>query len=343
MARLSIKRFAREIGLSVGTVSAALNGLPSVKAETAHYVRKKALEYGYAPNPWARKMQDRASRLFAIVLPRRPTNLTNTLTQEILDALRQEGFAATVYYIDDATEVDLYRTPADGFLLVSSGFPRLRASLDAREIPYVVVDPRDREADAGTISYGPAILLDRHGAAREAAEILYDAGCARFLFCGDPAGPKYEGYAERVHELTGDGAIVVVDSVSGRTAGGDHMRGIVLGRSERRRPAGRAERAVAPPGIWVAGLRDMAALIRVCDRNGIEIGRDLYSLYWGAHFHELPGFDDLSYIGEPARGFFTALINWAHDPQRAPAEPVHAKLQAQIRASVRLSTSTGAF
>jgi len=333
MARLSIKRFAREIGLSVGTVSAALNGLPSVKAETAEYVRRKALEYGYAPNPWARKMQDRASRLFALVLPHRPTNLTNTLTQEILDALRQEGFAATVYYIDDATEVDLYRTPADGFMLVSSGFPQLRAALAAREIPHLVVDPRGSEADAGTLPYGPAILLDRHAAAREAAGILHDAGCMCFLFGGEPEGPKYEGYAQRIGELTGDGSVVAVDSATGRTAAGDHIRDLVPGRNGH---------GGAAPGIWAAGLRDMAALVRLCDRNGIEIGRDLYSLYWGAHFHELPGFDDLSYIGEPSNDFFAALINWAHDPQRATAEPVHVKLQAQIRASVRLSTSTGA-
>jgi DNA-binding LacI/PurR family transcriptional regulator len=334
MARLSIKRFAREIGLSVGTVSAALNGLPSVKAETAEYVRRKALEYGYAPNPWARKMQDRASRLFALVLPHRPTNLTNTLTQEILDALRQEGFASTVYYVDDAAEVDLYRTPADGFMLVSSGFPKLRAALETREIPYLVVDPRDPQADAGTLPYAPAILLDRHAAAREAADLLHDAGCTRFLFGGDPEGTKYDGYVQRIRELTGSESVVTVDAASGLTAGGDHIRDIVLG------PHGRAPGA--PPGIWVAGLRDMAALVRVCDRSGIEIGRDLYSLYWGAHFYELPGFDELSYIGEPTNDFFAALIDWAHDPQRGPGEPVRVRLQARIRASVSLSTSTGA-
>lgn len=328
MAGLSIKRFAREIGLSVGTVSAALNELPSVKAETAEYVRRKALEYGYAPNPWARKMQDRASRLFALVLPHIPTNLTNTLTQEILDALRQEGFAATVYYVDDAAEVDLYRTPTDGFMLVSSDFPNLRAALETKEIPYLVIDPREAEADPGTLPYGPAIVLDRHAAAREAANLLHDAGCTRFLFGGDPEGTKYDGYAGRIRELTGSESVVTVDAASGLTAGGDHIRDIVLG------PHGRAPGA--PPGIWVGGLRDMAALVRVCDRSGIEIGRDLYSLYWGAHFRELPGFEDLSYIGEPMEKFFTTLTEWARDPRRASRGPVRARMQAQIRASMGL-------
>lgn len=330
MARLSIKKFAREIGLSVGTVSAALNGMDSVKAETAEYVRRKAHEYGYAPNPWARKMQNRASRLFAIVLPRGPTNLTNTLTQEILDVLRQEGFASTVYYIEDADEVDIYRTPVDGFIFISASFPRLRASLKTREIPYLVIDPEYARLNTDSQSDGPAILLDRRAAAREAADILHRAGCSHFFFVGPAQGPKYDGYAERVGELTGDSSVVVIDPRSGLTSGGDHIHDLVVGANAQ---------GSAPAGIWAAGLRDMAALMRVCDKSGIEIGRDIYTLYWGAHFRELPGFEDLSYIGEPTDDFFAALLDWAHDPKNTAREPVWVTLEAQLRSSVRLPAS----
>ncbi len=334
MARLSIKKFAREIGLSVGTVSAALNGMDSVKAETAEYVRRKAHEYGYAPNPWARKMQDRASRLFAIVLPREPTNLTNTLTQEILDVLRQEGSAATVYYIEDADEIDIYRTPVDGFIFVSSSFPRLGTALKERNIPYLVIDPEYARLNTEPPAEDPVILLDRRAAAREAADVLHRAGCNRFFFVGPAQGPKYDGYVERVAEFAVGDAVVAIDPATGLDAGGGHIRDLIVDSTVQ---------DSAPAGVWVAGLRDMAALIRVCDTSGIEIGNHIYSLYWGAHFRELPGFDDLSYIGEPTDGFFAAVLDWAHDPRNAGPKPVWVTLEAQLRSSVRLPASPSVF
>lgn len=66
---MSIVRLARDLGLSISTVSRALNGYDDVSKETKQRVFKRAREIGYRPNPGARRLKSGKSSLVGVVLP----------------------------------------------------------------------------------------------------------------------------------------------------------------------------------------------------------------------------------------------------------------------------------
>lgn len=67
--KTDIKSIAKRAGLSVGTVSMALNDSPLVKATTKERVRAVAAEMGYVPNIIAQVVSNRHNRAVGIVLP----------------------------------------------------------------------------------------------------------------------------------------------------------------------------------------------------------------------------------------------------------------------------------
>src|SRR2546430_16853348 len=66
---MSIVLLARDLGLSISTVSRALNGYHDVAPATKQRVLKRAREIGYRPNPGARRLKSRKSSLVRVILP----------------------------------------------------------------------------------------------------------------------------------------------------------------------------------------------------------------------------------------------------------------------------------
>jgi LacI family transcriptional regulator len=66
---MSIVALARELGLSVSTVSRALNGYEDVSPATRQRVLKCAKETGYRPNPRARSLKSGKTSLVGVILP----------------------------------------------------------------------------------------------------------------------------------------------------------------------------------------------------------------------------------------------------------------------------------
>jgi len=66
---MGIRRLARELNLSIGTVSRALNDQPDVKAETRARVKQAALKSGYVPNQSGRSLRKGTTGMVAALLP----------------------------------------------------------------------------------------------------------------------------------------------------------------------------------------------------------------------------------------------------------------------------------
>jgi LacI family transcriptional regulator len=66
---MSIKQLAQELGLSISTVSRALNGYTDVSAATRSRVMRHADMLGYQPHPGARSMKSGKSNTIGIILP----------------------------------------------------------------------------------------------------------------------------------------------------------------------------------------------------------------------------------------------------------------------------------
>lgn len=66
---MSIVLLARDLGLSISTVSRALNGYDDVSTATRDRIRKRARELGYRANPGARRLKSGQTHLVGVILP----------------------------------------------------------------------------------------------------------------------------------------------------------------------------------------------------------------------------------------------------------------------------------
>ena len=87
MTRPTLRGLARELGLSVGTVSRALNGYADISAATRERVREAADRVGYDPDPIARRLAIGSAETVAYLMPASGGSLAYTFMAELLDGL----------------------------------------------------------------------------------------------------------------------------------------------------------------------------------------------------------------------------------------------------------------
>lgn len=71
----NLKQLAQSLGLSITTVSRALDGYADVSASTRERVREAAEKAGYHPNASARRLRKQRAELVAVTLPSDPGNI----------------------------------------------------------------------------------------------------------------------------------------------------------------------------------------------------------------------------------------------------------------------------
>ncbi|MFT4257812.1 MAG: substrate-binding domain-containing protein [Pseudoxanthomonas sp.] len=90
---MSLKRIAQELGLSLTTVSRALNGYPEVAAATCAAVREAAARLNYQPNAAARGLALGRTNAVGLVFPVTPGDLGDSLFLQVAAAM-SERFAS---------------------------------------------------------------------------------------------------------------------------------------------------------------------------------------------------------------------------------------------------------
>ncbi|MFB2602737.1 LacI family DNA-binding transcriptional regulator [Rhizobium phaseoli] len=228
MPKVGIRDVAKLAGVSTGTVSRVLNDHPSVTDELRARVRRIIDELGYMPDPSARSMRSKVSRLVGIVIP----DLTNPFFSELVQSAEQasasHGYNIIVMtsFDDAAKEADrigqLTSRKVDGIILVpSNDFHTLKLP---KALPIVVVD-RLMPGYSG-------IASDHRSGVRLGVEHLLKLGHRRIGFISGPrhsvpANDRLKGYLDAMGQSDDDGQIqasqliaeAAFDYESGRSAG----------------------------------------------------------------------------------------------------------------------------
>lgn len=105
-SRVTIKDIARELGVSVATVSRALSDDPNIAPRTRARVLGKATEIGYSPNLFARGLITKRSKIAALFA----ANITNPFYPEVVvkltHRLQEIGLHTMLFTSDDETRID---------------------------------------------------------------------------------------------------------------------------------------------------------------------------------------------------------------------------------------------
>lgn len=186
----TIRDIAKRLGISVSTVSYALNGGPRpVPEEVRRRVLEVARELDYRPNRLARSMVTGKTETIAVVPPMVTRNMLRSpyihaTLSSIADAVGEHGYDILLHTsaapMDDVDLVQsLLSGKVDGIVLIAPlSTSRVPEEIRRRNVPCVVISAR--------VEGLPSVCADNTAGIFAAMDWLYAHGHRRFGFVGGP-------------------------------------------------------------------------------------------------------------------------------------------------------------
>ena len=172
----TMKDVAQEAGVSLGTVSKVINGIP-VGESYRRRVEEATKKLGYQVNNYARGLKTNKTNTAALILPSLQHPFFATLADEITAAFMRLEYRTVLMITNYDTEAEqkcitmVRQNKVDGIIALT-----YNPSLEVDDsIPFVTID---RHCNANI----PCVSSDNFGGGQMAAEKLLELGCSKLLF-----------------------------------------------------------------------------------------------------------------------------------------------------------------
>jgi LacI family transcriptional regulator len=185
MENMDLKKLAKELNLSISTVSKALRDSWEIKAETKQRVRDFANRFNYQPNPFASNLRKRKSQTIAVIIPEIANNFFSLALDGIQIIAQKKGYHVLTYlthenYLNELSTIKhLQCGRVDGVLMSlcseTSCYEHL-SQLKETGMPIVFFD---RVAD---ITDCPTVTTDNYESGYKATEHLIQQGCTSIYY-----------------------------------------------------------------------------------------------------------------------------------------------------------------
>lgn len=215
----SIKDVARKAGVSISTVSNALNNSRYVKKETKEKILEITRNLNYTPNIIARGLKTRSTSSVAVIVP----DISNQFFAQVIKGVEEVArlrkynvLLVCTYYdvLEEKKSIEILRKQfVDGFVFISgyNSFDHIKA-LNDDKVPVVVAD---RELGDTKV---PSVLIDNFGAMRETVNYLHRLGHKRIGYISytydnqTTVEKRFKGYCSGLkdNKLVFDPDIVVI-------------------------------------------------------------------------------------------------------------------------------------
>lgn len=221
--RTSLKDLAKELGVSIATVSRALRNSPEIGKDMQTRVKELARQLNYRPNPFARSLRREAPKIIGVVVP----NLVTHYYAAVLDGIESEA-AKEGYSVISANSHEDFETEArtiDNF--IDMHVEGIIACLAQNTTDYSHFEELQRMG-IPLVFFGRTCLTDMFSsvtangdeAAQLATQHLIDTGSRRIAFIGGPnhldmVRRRKHGYLEalRASRIPIDRDMVVCDKI----------------------------------------------------------------------------------------------------------------------------------
>ena len=265
----TIREVAEAAGVSVGTVSRALNAPATVRPVTLEKVRVVIERMGFQPDPRAQNMRRRTTMTVGFII----NDITNPMHSNVFKAaeaeLRPHGF--TLHLVNtggeperEAAAIDmLQRGRVDGLIMTinSEQDPECRARLAGLRVPGVLLD---REVPINIDS----VMTDHATGMRQAVDYLIGLGHRRIALI--TAGTDIFPGRERKR------GFVEAFARRGLPSPDDLIRARHLSAAYGQREASTLLRTADPPTAIIAGGNQiLVGVLRAIQQQDLEIGRGL--------------------------------------------------------------------
>ena len=185
MSEINIKKLAKELDLSIGTVSKALRDSHEISAQTKEKVFALARQLNYVPNPYASSLRRKKSNTIGIVVPEIADSFFSHAIKGIESVAQGKGYHVLVYLTEESFSKeesilkDFSSGRVDGVLISISRETSNNdhiEGLKAKNIPVVLFD---RTVDAIPTT---KIITDDFESSYKATKHLIEKGCKRISF-----------------------------------------------------------------------------------------------------------------------------------------------------------------
>lgn len=219
MGAVNIKQLAKQLGLSISTVSRALNDSYDISPSTKQKVLEVAARLNYQPNPHASSLRRHKSKTIAVVVPEIANNFFALAINGIQSAAREKGYHVLIYVTNENDKIEdeslnhLRNGRVDGLLISVSNKTIVDDTLykiQQEGIPVVFFDRvRDDFQSA-------KVTTDDSDSGFKATEHLIEQGCKRIAYLQISSKlsigmNRMNGYQEaiRKHNLPADNNLII--------------------------------------------------------------------------------------------------------------------------------------
>ncbi len=196
-----MKDIARDLGVSLMTVSKALRGHSDISESTRRKVLRRARELGYQPDWIARSLVTGRTYMVGLVIPDLMHSFFAEVAKGAAATLEPAGYHIVILNSEENPETEerqintLLARNVDGLIIASAqrnGNAGVFRTLKARKAHYVLIDRLPKGAE------GPYVGGEDERIGEMATEHLIEQGCRRIAHLRGPDIPtglgRYEGY-----------------------------------------------------------------------------------------------------------------------------------------------------
>ncbi|MCW3087054.1 MAG: LacI family transcriptional regulator [Sediminibacterium sp.] len=219
MKHITIRELARELKLSVSTISKAFRNSYEISEETKRRVLETAAALNYVPNPYASSLRGRKSKNIGVVIPEVADSFFSLAINGIESVAKAKGYHVLICLTHESFENEqtilreFQGGRVDGVLMSVSRETSQTAHIDdllSNGVPLVFFD---RVCEAVQTA---KITTDDFESGYKATQHLIEQGCDRIAFLGiseslSISNKRQEGYwqALRDHSLKGDKKYII--------------------------------------------------------------------------------------------------------------------------------------
>lgn len=185
--KVTLKEIARELNVSVSTVSKALKDSEEISVETRERIQAFAKLLNYKPNSIALSLRNQATKSIGILIPQIVNHYFAKVIQGIEEEAQKQGYSSLIAVSNNSFEKEvlhmqnLANGSIDGFILSVAKETLLKKDYHhfkevlARGIPIIMFDRTIPEIDCDKV------IIDDIRAAQRATERLIASGCKQIL------------------------------------------------------------------------------------------------------------------------------------------------------------------
>lgn len=193
MREITLKEIAKELGISITTVSKALKDYPDVSPKTKAAVLELAGKLNYSPNNFAVYLRSKESKTVGLIIPEVVHHFFSNIIRGIIETAESKGYLVIILQSNESVVLEkrqvelLINKRVDGIMVSLSNESNAESHLKEimnKDIPLVQFDKISK------IIPSSKVIIDDQKAAISAVEHLIKKGCKKIAHIRGPMNPQ---------------------------------------------------------------------------------------------------------------------------------------------------------